>query len=87
MITPVQVPKLVLVYVSAGATHGASGFGITPSGGFHKIPDNNPQLRQLTTASQTLVTLEQAASTTPAQLKAAQAAVIDATRRVAAEFH
>ena len=83
MVTRVHVPTLVLVYVSTGD----SGCGITPSGGHHKIPDNNPQLRRLASAAQMLETLEQAgASTPPAQLKAAQVAVVEATRRVAAEF-
>jgi hypothetical protein len=86
MVTSVQVPKLVLVYVSAGASHGASGFGITPSGGYHKIPDNNPQLRKLASAAQALDALERAGNATAAQLKTAQTAVIDATRRMAAEI-
>ena len=84
-----QIPNvngktIVLVFISAGASHGASGFGITPSGKLKKIPDNNPQLRRMTGAAQTLSIVDQAGL--PDLAGAAQAALVDAAQHVAAEF-
>lgn len=82
---PQVTPKtIVLVLISAGVSHGAGGFGITPSGKLKKIPDNNPQLRRMAGAAQTLSIIEQIGM--PDLAGVAQSALLDAAQRVAAEL-
>lgn len=80
----IQPKTIVLVLVSAGVSRGVGGFGITSSGKLKKIPDNNPQLRRMLGAAQTLSIVEEVAM--PDVGGAAQSVLVDAAQRVAAEL-
>jgi hypothetical protein len=86
--TPEINKEIVLIFVSAGVSQGASGWGITPGGKLKKIPDNNPIGHQVAAAAQSLAAVERSGRLAQMQdlARVAESALVEAVAEFAAEF-